>query len=83
LLKPLYPSGGVVILVSSRKDHVETPGEAVPGEDELVQGGVRIVSSLLGPAADTLLLDLAHRTDGQVEWSRIGVISWYLGFDYA
>jgi calcium-activated chloride channel regulator 4 len=60
------PSGdGVVLLLSSRKDHVETAGDPVLVEDELVRRGVRVVSVLLGSATDRLLVDLADRTDGR------------------
>jgi calcium-activated chloride channel regulator 4 len=56
---------GVVLLLSSRRDHVETAGDPVLEEDELVRRGVRVVSVLLGSATDTLLVDLANRTDGR------------------
>ncbi len=56
---------GVVLLVSSRRDHVETAGDPKLQEDELVRRGVRVVSVLLGSATDTLLVDLADRTDGR------------------
>jgi hypothetical protein len=58
--------GGIVILVSSRVSHQEADdGQPVPGEEQLRQQGVRIVSVLLGARANPQLLDLASRTGGQ------------------
>jgi calcium-activated chloride channel regulator 4 len=56
---------GVVLLLSSRKDHIEAAGDPKLQEDELVRRGVRVVSVLLGSATDTLLVDLADQTDGR------------------
>ena len=58
-------NGGVIILLSSRKSHVEADDSGpIPGEEELLRRGVRVVSVLLGAPASSQLFDLAGRTEG-------------------